>query len=447
MCAIVLGLLAMALFYGDDAAVGIWLAILTTGGLLAYFVARLSLTYATVAGVAYASGSIWAAHFALPPGGGVMVLYLAYGLMLFALLESKLAAVLVIAVTLAPPALAIAGGHLFVASAGVPPWLPTMWTLLVVALVSNVQLSRSRRRLATSLAGLKRTRIQMLLVQDAQQEHQVALARASEDYRVEIDRLTVQMMTEARLTEDLRLRQDDKKSIVQAIHHDLKEPLRSIVSFTQLARRRLNRYRIDPSLGEYLAFAEDGGRRMSVMLADLVSYTSDADHERSVPVDLDVVCEEVLKNLHDSVARTGARVDVGRLPIVEGQRTQLVQLFQNLLSNALKFSRAGVPPQLHISARVTDQGRLEVRVSDNGIGIPPNQLDKVFGLFNRAHAGEAYEGSGVGLALCRKIVIGHGGQIRVASAGEGTCFTFDLPLSPVPTTGKPITTKRPAYAE
>lgn len=428
MCLVSAGQWGLATYYGDSLAAQIWMASLLIGVLFVGLIKRLTLSAAMWSGMALFTGVVWVAHVAVPLGAPIMVLYLAYSLTLFSLLHTQWVAILVIAMTISAPAVLVGLGYFEDAHRAVPSWMAAMWTLLVISLMANLQFSRSRHSLIKSLADLRHTRLQMLKVQEAQNTHRVKLMHASEDYRMEIDGLTMQMMSEARVTEDLRSRQDDKKSIVQAIHHDLKEPLRSIVSFTQLARRKLGQYECDPSLSEYLAFAEDGGRRMAVMLEDLMSYTNDADQERSVTVDLNELCDEVLKNLHDSIARTAAEVTREQLPVVEGQRTQLLQLVQNLLSNALKFSHPGVPPRVRISAASVSDGRMEISIADNGIGIPPNQIDKVFGLFNRAHAEQSYEGSGVGLALCRKIVIAHGGQIRVISAGVGTQFVFDLPI-------------------
>ena len=146
---------------------------------------------------------------------------------------------------------------------------------------------------------------------------------------------------------------------------------------------------------------------------------------------LNEVVREVETDLADMIARTEATITVGDLPSLRGQRTQLVQLFQNLIANSLKFSRPGVPPRIEILAYTPEsQDGVHVLVSDNGVGIPANQLEKIFGLFNRAHSEQGFEGSGVGLALCRRIAIAHGGDIRVTSVpAEGTAFTVVLPAA------------------
>jgi len=225
---------------------------------------------------------------------------------------------------------------------------------------------------------------------------------------------------------------DDQKRLTNAIHHDMREPLRGIVSFSQLIQRRLSKRPEAESVKEYLGFAIDGGQRMAKMLDDLLLYSKNNHSEVPVPINLSDLVAEVQVDLYDLIERSGATIKVEALPSIVGFETQLKQLFQNLLSNALKFRQDSIPPRVIIrSAPVqSDASKFVIEIRDNGVGIPANQLDKVFGLFNRAHEGESYEGSGVGLALCRRIAIAHAATLTVASEpGIGTAFFFSLPIA------------------
>ena len=420
------GLLALAC--GDAFAAQWWLAISVAGAAGTLLFRDADAHLQGVLGLLYFMFLSWAAHVILPSGVAPLVVVLSFAFTLVAVAGSYSLTACTIVVTVAVPLVLHAAGAFDTSARMVPTWAAGMWSFLVLSWSCATQFRTSRRRLTRSITTMKVLRQRMLDEQETFAAQRSELFRASEYNRLEIDRLTMQLVHEAELMDDLRLRQEDKRSVVHAIHHDLKEPLRNIVSFTQLARRKLNKYEGSETLADYLAFAEDGGRRMSVMLEDLMSYASDPDPEPPQTLDLDAVLAEVVKNLGGAIDERGALVEVGPLFSVTGQRTQIVQLFQNLLSNALKFVRAGVRPSIRVSAEPLDDGTVEIRVADNGIGIPANQIDKVFGLFNRAHAEQAFEGSGVGLALCRKIVLAHGGQIRVASVpGEGTQFYLVLP--------------------
>ena len=413
--------------YGDGAAARLWCGIGIGCLAMAAVVPRVRRPVGVRASLMCLTAAYWMTHFALPLGAATGIVFVVTALTVYAI-ELRLRVVgLWLLFAGGVPVVAVAIGADALPPRGVPPAAAALLTLAIGTAASTWQLGASRRRMARSLTRLKTLRQQMLRERDALAERERLLTEAGEANRAEIDALTAQLMSEAAVTDDLRLRQDDRRSVVHAIHHDLSEPLRAIVSFTQLARRRLGQYEGAEALGDYLAFAEDGGRRMSTMLADLLEYSRDPEGEPASECSLDEVLAEVLLNVHDAVERRGARVTVDELYVVSGHRTQLVQLFQNLLSNALKFARPGVSPTIAITVHEREDGP-EIRVADNGIGIPANQLDKVFGLFNRAHAEDNFEGSGVGLALCRKIVIAHGGRISLASVpGEGTTFSLSLP--------------------
>ena len=239
------------------------------------------------------------------------------------------------------------------------------------------------------------------------------------------------LAAEAQSTSKLSAKRDDQKRLTNAIHHDMREPLRGIVSFSQLIQRRLSKRPEADAVKEYLGFAIDGGQRMAKMLDDLLLYSKNNHSEVPVPINLFDLVSEVQDDLFDLIERSEATIKVEPLPSITGFETQLKQLFQNLLSNALKFRQESQPPKVIIrSAPVqADASKFVIEIRDNGVGIPANQLDKVFGLFNRAHEGESYEGSGVGLALCRRIAIAHAATLTVASEpGVGTAFFFTIPI-------------------
>ena len=230
-------------------------------------------------------------------------------------------------------------------------------------------------------------------------------------------------------SDELLRSNSDLEQFAYVASHDLQEPLRTITSFAQLL---VGRYRgkLDDKADLYLNMIEGGTARMSRLLQDLLSFsrvTSSAQPLKVVP--LSGVLRAVTSDLQDQISRSGATLDIGELPEVLGDATQLRQLFQNLIGNALKFAAPGRPPVVRVSAQ--PQGELwRVSVSDNGIGIAPEFYERIFTIFQRLHSREEYEGSGIGLAIARKIAERHGGELWLESVpGEGTTFYLTLPGS------------------
>ncbi|WP_420593610.1 ATP-binding protein [Deinococcus sp.] len=228
---------------------------------------------------------------------------------------------------------------------------------------------------------------------------------------------------------ELERSNSDLEQFAYVASHDLQEPLRTITSFAQLL---VGRYRgqLDDKADNYLAMIEGGTARMGRLLQDLLTFsrvTSSAQLLR--PVDLNRVISAVQSDLHDQISRSQAEISVGELPSVMGDATQLRQLFQNLIGNAVKFSVPGRAVRVNVSAeQIGVMQRLTV--SDNGIGIAPEFQERIFTIFQRLHSREAYEGSGIGLAVARKIVERHGGEIGLDSVlGEGTTFWLTLPVA------------------
>jgi signal transduction histidine kinase len=216
--------------------------------------------------------------------------------------------------------------------------------------------------------------------------------------------------------------------------HDLQEPLRKVTSFCQMLERRYAG-QLDERGEQYIAFAVDGAKRMQALINDLLAFSRVGRIERPRElVDVGELVAHTTSALALSIEETGAAVEVeGRLPEVHGERTLLGLVLQNLISNAIKF-RADEPPHVRVSAR-RDGDLWEFAVADNGIGIEPQYADRIFIIFQRLHARDAYDGTGIGLAMCRKVIEYHGGHIwlQAAQNGNGSTFCFTLPASDIAT--------------
>jgi len=231
------------------------------------------------------------------------------------------------------------------------------------------------------------------------------------------------------LADDLRRSNEELQQFAYVASHDLQEPLRMVTSYLQLVERRYSD-RLDDSGREFIAFAVDGATRMRALINGLLELSRIGTHG-AVPAPLDAgeVLGEVLHDLEESIRESGATVDVGPLPVVAADRTQLAQLLANLLGNALKF-RGDSPARIEVTAGAADRGMVRFAVRDHGIGVEPGHADRVFGIFERLHPRDRYPGTGIGLAVCRRIVERHGGAIGVEpAAGGGSTFWFTLPAA------------------
>ncbi|WP_126661329.1 PAS domain-containing sensor histidine kinase [Haloterrigena salifodinae] len=213
-----------------------------------------------------------------------------------------------------------------------------------------------------------------------------------------------------------------------AASHDLQEPLRMVSSYLQLLESRYGD-ELDDDGEEFIEFAVDGAERMRQMIDGLLAYSRvDTQGEPFEPVDLDTVVDAVCEDLQMKIEETDAEIVAESLPRVRGDESQLQQVFQNLLSNALEYS-GDEPPRVEIAAERA-RSTWRISVTDNGIGIDPNDQERVFEVFERLHSREEYDGTGIGLALCQRIIERHEGSIWVDSEpGEGTTFSFTLPAA------------------
>ncbi len=218
--------------------------------------------------------------------------------------------------------------------------------------------------------------------------------------------------------QDLRRSNTDLEQFACIAGHDLQEPLRTVAGFVTLLRDRYQG-RLDSEADKFIDFALDGVNRMSRLIQDLLAYSRVGTHGKQFePTPCGQAMDNALANLQTSISKENAKIGYDSLPVVMADATQLTQLFQNLIGNAVKFRRDDVPPEIHVGAkRQGDQWVLWVK--DNGIGIPPDQHERIFEVFERLHGQKKYPGTGIGLAICRKIVQRHGGRIWVeSSAGK-----------------------------
>jgi signal transduction histidine kinase len=227
-------------------------------------------------------------------------------------------------------------------------------------------------------------------------------------------------------TRELARSNAELEQFASVASHDLQEPLRMVISYLQLLTRNYHG-RLDTDADEFIAYAVGGARRMQQLIVDLLAYSRVATRGTEfVSTDCEQVLAQVLVDLRLAMVESGAVVTHDPLPTVPADATQLGQVWQNLISNALKF-RTTQPPRVHVAA--AKQGReWTFLVRDNGIGLEPTYAERIFGLFQRLHGRAEYPGTGMGLAICKKIVERHGGRIWVESEpGHGATFFFTLP--------------------
>lgn len=230
----------------------------------------------------------------------------------------------------------------------------------------------------------------------------------------------------ARKSRDLERSNAELQQYAAVAAHDLKSPLVAVGGYLQLLRRRFSD-RLGPDGIGYLDEAARGTARMEALIDDLLTYSGVGRGTREPePADTGAALEEALANLSAEIASCGARVTRDRLPIAPGRATEFVQLFQNLVGNALKF-RGDEPPSIHVGMEERPEEWV-FSVRDNGIGIDPGETDRIFRLFERLHGGSTYPGTGIGLAICKKVVEARGGSIWVESGpGKGSTFRFTVP--------------------
>jgi PAS domain S-box-containing protein len=226
---------------------------------------------------------------------------------------------------------------------------------------------------------------------------------------------------------ELKRSNDELKHFAYVASHDLQEPLRMVASYTQLLAKRY-RGKLDNDADEFIAYAVDGCNRMQQMIRDLLTYSSAGTNETELQsISSERALDVALANLRVAIEESGALVSHDPLPAVTTDDTQLTQVFQNLIGNAIKYRSSGVP-RIHISARTDGLKERIFSVRDNGMGIDPQYFDRIFVLFQRLHGRGEFAGTGIGLSICKKILERLGGRIWVESQlDQGSTFHFALP--------------------
>lgn len=228
--------------------------------------------------------------------------------------------------------------------------------------------------------------------------------------------------------EQLKRANQELETVTYVASHDLQEPVRSITSYLQLLQRDYGG-KLGKDADQYITFAVEGAHRMHQQIRDILAFSRiGTDGASFSPTPLENALHDAKDNLSGLIAASGASITHTTLPVVKGDPRQLSILLTHLLSNAIKYQRAGIPPVVHINALLQANGLWLVSVRDNGIGIEPQYWHKIFDIFQRLHSRESYEGTGIGLAICRRIVERHGGEIWVESSPDrGSTFFFTLP--------------------
>jgi signal transduction histidine kinase len=304
---------------------------------------------------------------------------------------------------------------------------------VVTVVLAAIALAELLRRMVTQ--PILELGAQVRRVAGGDYEHEIEgggpgeLARLARDVNAMRQQINRDLVTVEQQAEELTRSNRDLEQFAYVASHDLQEPLRKVASFCQLLQRRYAG-QLDERADQYIAFAVDGAQRMQRLINDLLAFSRIGRFTSGfTDVDLNKVAQDAAWQFDTVREETEAEITFEGLPTVRGEEPLLGALFANLIGNALKFRRPDRPPRVHLSARRVD-GEWEVACEDNGIGIAPEFTEKVFVIFQRLHAKESYAGTGIGLAIAKKIVEYHGGRIWVdTNHPDGTLLRFTLPAS------------------
>jgi signal transduction histidine kinase len=269
----------------------------------------------------------------------------------------------------------------------------------------------------TTIAAMTATKIMHAKAAQKVQDYQKGL-------ETEIENKTKELKE---TIEKLRNSNQDLESFAYAAAHDLQEPLRTIISYIQLVERKLGN-EIDPKIDQYIRAVLQGGMRMKVLLEGILNYSRISNTSIYFQkIDLNEMLATVAENLQTSIKEHHVDLKFKDLPTVKGAPVQILQLFQNLISNSIKFRKKDTIPIIQVQAKPLGSKTM-IMVCDNGIGIDKKHQNTVFQIFKKLHNTSQYQGSGIGLALCKRIIELHGGEIEITSRPEkGTCISFSLP--------------------
>ncbi|MBL4716443.1 MAG: hybrid sensor histidine kinase/response regulator [Bacteroidetes bacterium] len=229
---------------------------------------------------------------------------------------------------------------------------------------------------------------------------------------------------------ELEDRNQELREFTSIASHDLKEPLRKVITYSSRLKDILGQTE-DEKVTDYLEKLVETGARMQSLIEDLLKYsTVSIKKEPFEDTDLEKVLKDVVSDLEVRIKESGAQVEVDdNLPKIKADQTQMRQLFQNLISNALKFQNKGNVPKVSVNSQIVNKEFIEIKVNDNGVGFDEKYLDRIFKPFQRLHSPKDYEGTGIGTAICYKIVSRHGGEITATSTpGEGSSFIIRIPV-------------------
>jgi signal transduction histidine kinase len=309
--------------------------------------------------------------------------------------------------------------------------------LIVFVLASGLRVAAIRP--LTRLAGEAR------LVSDGNFEHEVGQSgpREVRELALDVDRMRERILHELSAvraahatldvrTQDLQRSNAELEQFAYVASHDLQEPLRKVASFCQLLQQRYAG-QLDERADQYIEFAVDGAKRMQVLINDLLAFSRVGRVVRDrLPTSCEALLADAKVNLASAIEQSDATITAGALPVVMAEAPLLTMVFQNLLANALKF-HGDQPPHVSVTAQRTDDDMWLFSVADNGIGIAPEYAERIFVIFQRLHGKEVYPGTGIGLAMCRKIIEYHGGTIWLDTTVQtGTRFCFTLPAQSTP---------------
>ncbi|XDE61109.1 response regulator [Arthrospira platensis BEA 1257B] len=272
----------------------------------------------------------------------------------------------------------------------------------------------------------------------ARVEHQLTIRRLQKQLQNQNFRLQ-------QLNEDLKRSNQELEQFAYIVSHDLQQPLQTITGFAELMLTLKSQINLEEEAEEYVLPILDEGMRLQQLIKNLLHYNRVGTKQAAFEaIDCNIILEETLSNLSLAIQESGAIITSEKLPMVFGDRLQLGQLFQNLIANAVKYHRPGIPPKITVSVMPKNQN-WQFGIHDNGIGIPADKTQRIFQIFQRLHTQQEYPGNGIGLAICRKIIDRHRGDIWVESdLGVATSFYFTLPIyeSQSPSITPEITTAR-----
>jgi signal transduction histidine kinase len=352
---------------------------------------------------------------------------------------SRIVGVAVVALLLFSVAVVVVGEIALASAHRTSTALDAVFIVVAVGLLLTVALLALGLR-ATAIRPLHRLAAQVRRVAGGDFEHEVTVPGPREvtHLAADVNTMRERILQELSATQEVNATLQDHaaellrsnselEQFAYVASHDLQEPLRKVASFTQLLQRRYAG-KLDARADQYIDFAVDGAKRMQALINDLLSYSrvGRSDREPAL-VSSDAALTQARANLAEQIEETGATIETGHLPLVLGELPLLIAVFQNLLSNALKFS-GGKPPRVVITVR-RDEPFWLFSFSDNGIGIEPQYAERIFVIFQRLHERTAYAGTGIGLSMTRKIIDYFGGRIWLDTTFTGgTRFYFTLPM-------------------